>query len=345
MTPGPRAASSLPPAAVARAAVWALALASAVGVARGYFYADGEAFGVGVGGGRGEDAWGTEEGGKGGSAGAARSLPFPRPPSPRKTRGNVPAVLPGDFTIGALFSVHHQPNQKQAPKGGRSLAAGGAGGRLQCGEVRELYGIQRVEATFMALEAINSDPNLLPNITLGVEIRDSCWYAPIALQQSIEFIRDAIAVQDSDSAAAAAAMAGLSPTAARPTIGPENKSKSGSRWKFWNRGTTDEKKEPRKSKGNEVATTACPKSTRSQRKPLIGVVGPGSSSVALQVQNLLQLFHIPQIGYSTTSRDLSDKSRFEYFLRVVPSDYFQAQLLVDIVKSFNWTYVSTINTD
>jgi ABC-type branched-subunit amino acid transport system substrate-binding protein len=77
----------------------------------------------------------------------------------------------------------------------------------------------------------------------------------------------------------------------------------------------------------------------------VGVIGPASSSVAIQVQNLLQLFQIPQIGYSTTSKDLSDKSRFSYFLRVVPSDYYQAQVMVDIVRKYNWTYVSAVNTD
>lgn len=82
-----------------------------------------------------------------------------------------------------------------------------------------------------------------------------------------------------------------------------------------------------------------------RRAPLVGVIGPGSSSVALQVQNLLQLFQIPQVGYSTTSKDLSDKSRFNYFLRVVPSDYYQAQVMVDIVRHYNWTYVSAVNTD
>lgn len=65
----------------------------------------------------------------------------------------------------------------------------------------------------------------------------------------------------------------------------------------------------------------------------------------IQVQNLLQLFSIPQIGYSTTSKDLSDKARFSTFMRVVPSDYYQAQVMVDVVKEFNWTYVSVINTD
>lgn len=45
------------------------------------------------------------------------------------------------------------------------------------------------------------------------------------------------------------------------------------------------------------------------KKPIVGLIGPGSSSVAIQVQNLLQLFNIPQIAYSATSVDLSDKVR------------------------------------
>lgn len=45
------------------------------------------------------------------------------------------------------------------------------------------------------------------------------------------------------------------------------------------------------------------------KKPIVGLIGPGSSSVAIQVQNLLQLFNIPQIAYSATSMDLSDKVR------------------------------------
>ena len=97
----------------------------------------------------------------------------------------ISALLKGDFIIGALFSVHHQPKQKRA------------GNTLKCGEVREMYGIQRIEVTFQTIDRINSDPTILPNVTLGVEIRDSCWYAPVALQQSIEFIRDAISPSQS----------------------------------------------------------------------------------------------------------------------------------------------------
>ena len=82
-----------------------------------------------------------------------------------------------------------------------------------------------------------------------------------------------------------------------------------------------------------------------RNKPIVGLVGPGSSEASIQVQNLLQIFNIPQIGYSATSMDLSDKNTYRYFLRVVPPDYYQVQVLVDILLAFNWTYISTVHSD
>ncbi|CAI9729621.1 metabotropic glutamate receptor 3-like [Octopus vulgaris] len=73
-----------------------------------------------------------------------------------------------------------------------------------------------------------------------------------------------------------------------------------------------------------------------------GVIGGSSSSVSLQVANLLRLFHIPQISYASTSAALSDKTRFDYFVRTVPPDTFQAIAMVELVQAFNWTYVSTV---
>lgn len=104
------------------------------------------------------------------------------------------ATIPGDLMIGALVPVHERPSAKQAQS------------RI-CGAVREQYGIQRVEIAFRTIDSINADPNILPNITLGVEIRDSCWHSPIALEQSIEFIRDAMAASEQKQVVAAAASA------------------------------------------------------------------------------------------------------------------------------------------
>ncbi|XP_069091252.1 metabotropic glutamate receptor 1 [Pleurodeles waltl] len=193
------------------------------------------------------------------------------------------ARMDGDVIIGALFSVHHQPTAEKVPE-------------RKCGEVREQYGIQRVEAMFHTLDTINADPSLLPNISLGTEIRDSCWHTSVALEQSIEFIRDSlISLRDDKDGVPRCADSG--PSHARA------------------------------------------------KKPIVGVIGPGSSSVAIQVQNLLQLFDIPQIAYSATSIDLSDKTLYKYFMRVVPSDILQARAMLDIVKRYNWTYVSAVHTD
>lgn len=54
------------------------------------------------------------------------------------------------------------------------------------------------------------------------------------------------------------------------------------------------------------------------------------------------MFQIPQISYASTSTELSDKSRFEYFSRVVPPDNFQAQAMVELLKTLGWGYVSTV---
>uniref|UniRef100_A0A3Q3JRR5 Metabotropic glutamate receptor 5 n=1 Tax=Monopterus albus TaxID=43700 RepID=A0A3Q3JRR5_MONAL len=195
----------------------------------------------------------------------------------------VLAHIPGDIIIGALFSVHHQPPAHKVHE-------------RKCGAIREQYGIQRVEAMMHTLDRINADPAILPNITLGCEIRDSCWHSAVALEQSIEFIRDTLVSSEEEE--------------------------------------------------SQARCTAEAGSLLLQgKKPIVGLIGPGSSSVAIQVQNLLQLFNIPQIAYSATSMDLSDKSLYKYFMRVVPSDMQQARAMVDIVKRYNWSYVSAIHTE
>ena len=63
-------------------------------------------------------------------------------------------------------------------------------------------------------------------------------------------------------------------------------------------------------------------------------------------KRLKSAFHptlqIPQISYASTSTELSDKTRFEYFSRVVPPDNRQAQAMVQVVRALGWKYVSTV---
>ncbi|XP_043205312.1 metabotropic glutamate receptor 8-like, partial [Amphibalanus amphitrite] len=76
--------------------------------------------------------------------------------------------------------------------------------------------------------------------------------------------------------------------------------------------------------------------------PVSGVIGAAFSDVSINVAKILRLFKIPQISYASTSTELSDKTRFEYFSRVVPPDYLQAQAMVHVVRALGWKYVSTV---
>jgi hypothetical protein len=137
------------------------------------------------------------------------------------------------------------------------------------------------------VDLVNANQSILPNITLGYQIRDSCWYAPVALEQTIEFIGNSVLNMGESTA-----------------------------------------------QSNDVS-----------RARLIAIIGPGDSSITMQTHNILQLFEMPQIGYSSTARQLSDKEKFKYFTRVIASDIQQAQAMVDIIRQFRWSYVATIGTE
>lgn len=49
-----------------------------------------------------------------------------------------------------------------------------------------------------------------------------------------------------------------------------------------------------------------------------------------------------QVSFFSTSPELSNKQRFEYFTRTIPSDHYQVKAMVEIIKQMNWTYVSVV---
>lgn len=80
--------------------------------------------------------------------------------------------IDGDISLGGLFPVH----------------ARGSGGKA-CGELKKEKGIHRLEAMLFALDRINNDNALLPNITLGARILDTCSRDTHALEQSLTFVQ------------------------------------------------------------------------------------------------------------------------------------------------------------
>lgn len=77
----------------------------------------------------------------------------------------------GDINLGGLFPVHFYEESVQ-----------------DCGELRGLDALKRVEAMAYMVRQINDNKTLLPNITLGYEIYDTCSFNAIALKQSLKMI-------------------------------------------------------------------------------------------------------------------------------------------------------------
>ena len=166
--------------------------------------------------------------------------------------------------LGAVLPIHNPDTQQVAT----------------CGSIRPMS-LQLVEGMVFATNMINNDSQLLPNIILAFDIRDSCISDNYALQQSVGYAQG-------------------------------------------------------------VSNTACGVNGETLRTS--GVVGAGFSSISLVVANLLGLFELPQISYSSTSPTLSS-DKFRYFFRTIPSDDFQAQVLVDIIVHFKWKYIILLHSD
>lgn len=79
--------------------------------------------------------------------------------------------LDRDFVLGGLFPIH----------------AGAEGGGA-CGEVRLERGLERMEAMLFAIDKINNDSSLLPSLTLGYDIRDTCSSENIGLDETVDLI-------------------------------------------------------------------------------------------------------------------------------------------------------------
>ncbi|XP_063072328.1 metabotropic glutamate receptor 2-like [Engraulis encrasicolus] len=203
-------------------------------------------------------------------------LSSPGRPSPGDPPAKREIIIKGDLVIGGLFPVHEKGD-----------------GSEDCGQINEDRGIQRLEAMLLALDEINQDARILPGLTLGAHILDTCSKDTYALEQSLEFVRASL------------------------------------------------------TKVHETGFI-CPDGTSPQKDDLLailGVIGGSYSDVSIQVANLLRLFQIPQISYASTSAKLSDKSRYDYFARTVPPDFYQAKAMAEILRYFNWTYVSTVASE
>ncbi|KAL2735883.1 metabotropic glutamate receptor 4 isoform X1 [Vespula squamosa] len=95
----------------------------------------------------------------------------------------------------------------------------------------------------------------------------------------------------------------------------------------------------------ECRDKSVPKFSKGGFDKIVAVLADQSSSVTIQVASMLKLFSVPQISYMATSPALSNKKIFPHFFRTIPSDLNQAHAMLEILKQFEWTYVSIVYSD
>ena len=88
----------------------------------------------------------------------------------REDEGKNRYHQPGDITLGGLFTLHFRTEDGK------------------CGEFIPV-GLTFVEAMIFAIEKINRNPKLLPNLTLGYDIRDYCASPTMAMEHTYDFVR------------------------------------------------------------------------------------------------------------------------------------------------------------
>lgn len=205
--------------------------------------------------------------------------------SPKRTQD-----LKGDYIIGGSFPVflsEKNATKCQSDNKRFQLFTSLRGKAVNCYRMN-VFGLMWVEAMLFAIEEINNNTEILTNVTLGYDIRDSANEVQFAMSNALDF----------------------SLTEGRAMY-----------------------------KEDFRTNRTCANSS------VVAVIGGAGSKISKAAAYVLGVTSIPQISYSSTSPSLSDKANFPSFLRTIPPDYVQAQVMADLVTFFNWSYVSTIATD
>ena len=81
--------------------------------------------------------------------------------------------IPGDIILGGLFPIHKKSETRET----------------ECGVFSETPGYHFMEAMLYAIDKVNADPKILPNITLGARVYDTCQSKTIAADRAKGFIQ------------------------------------------------------------------------------------------------------------------------------------------------------------
>ncbi|XP_030008322.1 extracellular calcium-sensing receptor-like [Sphaeramia orbicularis] len=197
-----------------------------------------------------------------------------------KLQGNthLPAFsMDGDYIIGGVFTIHqymhtevHDYTSMPEP--------------LRCTGSVKTRELRFARTMIFAIDEINNSTELLPGVTLGYQIHDSCSSVSIAVQKALQLTNGQDPEFDTS----------------------QNCSNSGM---------------------------------------VMAIVGESGSTPSIAMSRIIGPFDIPQVSHFATCACLSDKQQYPSFFRTIPSDQFQADALVKLVKHFGWTWIGAIRSD
>lgn len=94
-----------------------------------------------------------------------------------------------------------------------------------------------------------------------------------------------------------------------------------------------------------IDDTSCKQSSVDCEDNIVGILGPQTSAVSLEIASMGRLLEVPIVSYLSTSVTLCQREKFPNFFRTVPSDKHQARAIVELLNRFGWNYASFVHSD
>ncbi|XP_037533770.1 extracellular calcium-sensing receptor-like [Nematolebias whitei] len=183
---------------------------------------------------------------------------------------------PGEIVLGGLFEVHYTsvfPEWTYTSEPQQPSCKG-----------FDTLGFRDAMTMAFAIDEINKNPDLLPNVTLGYSLYDNCGALVIGFSGALSL-----------------------------------------------------------ASGQEEQLLL--QENCSGTPPVLGIVGDSYSTFSIAIADVLGLFKMPIVSYFATCSCLSNRQKFPSFFRTIPSDAFQVNAVIQILKHFGWTWVGLLVTD
>ncbi|GFO06177.1 metabotropic glutamate receptor [Plakobranchus ocellatus] len=182
------------------------------------------------------------------------------------------------------------------------------------------------ESLVYAIDRINRNSSLLPNVTLGFVILDDCMKQTTAAVQAIAFLpRDTVNNAKSRTDAAAA-YDPLNYSTINTCHNNDDLTLRSSDYK------TSNSSQVNNSTTNDILTSY----------NVVGVIGCLRSSNSIEAAHILSAGQVPIISFVSTSEKLSNRQLFPYFFRVIPSDSYVVDAQVELILQMKWRYISVV---